>query len=106
MLKTRPATRADSAAIAIIYNQGIEDRVATFETTPRTSEQIAAWFEDDGQVVVVEADGGVVGYAAAFAYSDRCCYAGIGEFTVYVRRDQRGPRSLEAPVTYLRRECR
>jgi L-amino acid N-acyltransferase YncA len=48
MLSTRPATRADSAAIAVIFNQGIEDRVATFETNPRTPDQIAAWFEGDG----------------------------------------------------------
>jgi L-amino acid N-acyltransferase YncA len=28
----RPARRADAPAIACIYNEGIEDRVATFET--------------------------------------------------------------------------
>jgi phosphinothricin acetyltransferase len=34
-MTARPATKADAAAIAHIYNQGIEDRVATFETRPR-----------------------------------------------------------------------
>ena len=41
---TRPATTADAAAIAAIYNEGIVDRVGTFETEPRTPEQIVAWF--------------------------------------------------------------
>jgi phosphinothricin acetyltransferase len=32
----------------------------------------------------------VAGYAVAHPYADRCCYRGIGEFSVYVRRSQRG----------------
>jgi L-amino acid N-acyltransferase YncA len=36
----RLATASDAAAIARIYNQGIEDRIATFETEPRTAQQI------------------------------------------------------------------
>jgi phosphinothricin acetyltransferase len=93
--------RADAEAIALIYNQGIEDRIATFETEPRSPVQIAAWLEGDAPVVVVEADGGVVGYAAAFPYSDRCCYAGVVEFSVYVRRDQRGRSVGEAAMWAL-----
>lgn len=85
----------------MIYNQGIEDRIATFETEPRTPTEIEAWFDRDTPVVVVEADDQVVGYAAAFAYSDRCCYAGVGEFTVYVRRDQRGRSVGEAAMWAL-----
>ena len=34
---TRPATLADAGSIAEIYNQGIADRIATFETEPRTA---------------------------------------------------------------------
>ena len=85
-LKARAAARADAAAIATIYNQGIEDRIATFETEPRSPAQIEAWFDRDIPVVVVEAEDQVVGYAAAFAYSDRCCYAGVSEFTVSALR--------------------
>ncbi len=33
--------------------------------------------------------GGVVGYAVVHPYAARCCYRGIVEFSVYVRRDQR-----------------
>ena len=35
-LTVRPATPADAEALAAIYNEGIADRVATFETRPRT----------------------------------------------------------------------
>ena len=90
-LKVRPARREDAAAITAIYNQGIEDRIATFETEPRSVGQILPWFDDAHAFVSVtdEADE-VVGYAVAHAYSDRCCYQGVGEFSVYIRRDQRG----------------
>lgn len=91
MMKARRAQRSDSEAIAAIYNQGIADRVGTFETEPRTCPQIESWFDDAMPIVAVEdAAGDVIGYAAAFAYSDRCVYGGIGEFSVYVRRDVRG----------------
>lgn len=90
-MTARPAQREDAAAITAIYNQGIEDRVGTFETEPRTVADIAEWFERAKAFVAVEnAAGEVVGYAVAHPYADRCCYAGIGEFSVYVRREQRG----------------
>src|SRR6266480_1361470 len=90
-LRTRSATLADAAAIAAIYNEGIADRIATFETEPRSAEQIAEWFTGRQLVIVAKtAETGPVGFAACFPYSARACYAGIGEFSVYVRRDYRG----------------
>jgi len=91
-LQARPAEPSDAPAIALIYNQGIEDRIATFETEPRTPEQVEAWWAHNLPIVAVTdgAGGPVVGYAAVFPYADRCCYRGIGEFSVYVRRDWRG----------------
>jgi len=35
-LRTRAATPADAPAIAAIYKEGIADRIATFETEPRS----------------------------------------------------------------------
>jgi phosphinothricin acetyltransferase len=90
-LHARPARREDASSITHIYNQGIEDRVGTFETTPRTVADIEAWFDHAPAFVAVEAeDAEVVGYAVAHSYSDRCCYQGIGEFSVYVLREARG----------------
>jgi L-amino acid N-acyltransferase YncA len=90
-LRTREATTADASAIAAIYNEGIADRIATFETESRTPAEIGAWFKPGHLIVVAETDvGGPVAFAASFPYSVRPCYAGIGEFSVYVARAYRG----------------
>ena len=89
-MRVRVATLADAAAIAGIYNQGIEDRVGTFETEPRTETMVASWFDGRHPIVVVEEAGAVIAYASTSAYRARPCYAGIAEFSVYVRRDWRG----------------
>jgi phosphinothricin acetyltransferase len=63
-LRSRPAASDDAAAIAEIYNQGIADGTATFETEPRSAEERRAWLESLAgryPAVVVEADGQVVG---------------------------------------------
>jgi phosphinothricin acetyltransferase len=86
----RPATAADAEAIARIYNEGIEDRVATFETRPRSAADVAAWLDGIHPVVVVEHGGDVVAFAATSNYRPRDCYAGIAEFSVYVARAARG----------------
>ncbi len=86
----RQATKADAGAIAEIYNQGIEDRIATFETRPRTPEDVAGWFDGVHPVVVAEKGGQVVGFASTSSYRPRECYAKIAEFSVYVARDYRG----------------
>lgn len=86
----RDAVPADADAIARIYNEGIEDRVATFEVRPRTADDVRTWLGGDHPVVVVEEDGEVVAWAAASAYSARACYAGVAEVSVYVSRAARG----------------
>ena len=89
-ITTRSATKADAAAIALIYNQGIEDRIATFETRPRTAGEIERWFDGVHPIVVVEDGGEIVGFASTSSYRPRDCYAKIAEFSVYVARDHRG----------------
>lgn len=98
---TRPATPDDAAAIAAIYTQGIEDRVATFETEPRTPAEIAEWFGTGRLIVVAETSGEVVAFAASFPYSTRPCYTGINEFSVYVARDYRRRGAGAAVLTAL-----
>ncbi|MFQ6022145.1 MAG: arsinothricin resistance N-acetyltransferase ArsN1 family A [Acidiferrobacterales bacterium] len=88
-MNTRLATIDDTDAIAKIYNQGIEDRIATFETRPRTKEDIADWFSNYYTVVVVEDEDRVVAFAATFPYRERECYSGVREFSVYVERGYR-----------------
>jgi L-amino acid N-acyltransferase YncA len=86
----RAAARADLAAVAAIYNRGIAERIATFETRPREPEELESWLTDGQPFVVAEQDGTVVGWARAGAYSDRCVYEGVGEHAVYVDPDARG----------------
>src|SRR2546421_266526 len=90
-LRTRSATLADAAAIAAVYNEGIADRIATFETEPRSAGQTAEWFTGQQLVIFAEMEEmGPVAFAASFPYSARPCYAGIGELTLYVAREYRG----------------
>jgi phosphinothricin acetyltransferase len=87
----RIARVSDAAAIATIYNEGIADRIATFETEPRTAEQITGWLTGRHPVVVVENTGGaVVAFASSSIYRGRDCYAGIAAYSVYVGRQHRG----------------
>jgi len=104
VLRTRLATPADAAAIAAIYNEGIEERIATFETDPRTPAQIAALLADKGErfpTVVVERDGQVVAWAGAGPYRSRPAYAGVAEHSVYVARAARGTGAGRAALEAL-----
>ena len=91
-LTIRDAGPADAAAIARIYNQGIEDRGATFETAPRTPTDISKRLAemDRFPVLVAEHEGALVGWAGLGSYRDRACYAGIAEFSIYLDRSARG----------------
>ena len=76
-ITTRLATAADASAIAAIYNEGIADRIATFETEPRTAETITAQLEAKGDrypTVVAERDGQVIAWASAGPYRNRPAY--------------------------------
>jgi phosphinothricin acetyltransferase len=89
-MTARTAEARDAPAIVRIYNEGIADRVATFETEPRSGAEVAAWFQPDRVIVVVEAHEGVVAFATTSSYRSRLCYAGVAEFSVYVARSARG----------------
>ncbi len=107
-ITTRLATPTDAPSIARIYNQGIAERIATFETTPRTPEQIVMQLAARGErypTIVVERDGRVIAWAAASSYSARSCYAGIAEFSVYVDRAARGVGAGRAALERLIAEC-
>lgn len=86
----RAATIEDAAAIARIYNEGIADRVATFETLPRCADDVRTWFDGVHPIVVAEDEGEIVAFAATSTYRARECYSGIAEASVYVARAARG----------------
>lgn len=104
----RGAQAGDAAAIARIYNQGIADRIATFETDPRTPDEIAALLARRAErwpTVVVERDGDVIAWAGASEYRPRACYAGVAEFSVYVAREHRGAGAGRVAMEALIEKC-
>ncbi|GHO94885.1 N-acetyltransferase [Reticulibacter mediterranei] len=104
-MHVRLATSADAQAIALIYNQGIEDRVGTFETRLRTSADIESWFDERHPIVVVEEKQAIIAYASTSPYRyHRPWYEGIAEFSVYVRRDWRGKGAGRLALSHLMRE--
>ncbi|MFN8564097.1 MAG: arsinothricin resistance N-acetyltransferase ArsN1 family A [Anaerolineae bacterium] len=101
-METRIATLDDAPAIASIYNQGIEDRVATFETRLRSDDDVRSWFDNPRFPVVVVVDGGqIIAFASTSLYRPRECYAGIAEFAVYVARGARGHGAGRAAMLAL-----
>ena len=109
-MRVRSATPADADAVARIYNEGIDDRIATFETAHRSADDIRAWFTGLHPVVVVEdtAEGRsrVIAFASTSVYRPRDCYRGIAEFSVYVARDARGRGAGRLAMTALLDEAR
>ena len=100
-MNTRLATSDDAPAIARIYTEGIAERTATFETRPRTPEDILGWFGARHPVVVAEEGGVVVAFASTSTYRPRECYDGVAEFSVYVARTARGRGAGRAAMEAL-----
>ena len=102
-MNPRPARPGDLAAVARIYNEGIEGHV-TFETEPRSAADVEPWL--DRPIVVVENDGDVVGWARVSAYRpERPAYNGVGEFGVYVAGSHRGRGVGSVAMEALADEC-
>src|SRR5215204_2759112 len=60
----RPAELSNAARIAEIFNQGVEDRVATFETRLAKPADAARWIDGDLVLVAVR-DDAILGWAKA-----------------------------------------
>jgi len=90
----RPATAADAAALARIYNHYIAHTIVTFEEDPVTADEMARRLEDvQGASLpwfVAEAGGVVTGYAYASKWRVRRAYRFSAEVTVYLASDQGG----------------
>jgi phosphinothricin acetyltransferase len=91
-IDVRPAQPHDAEAVAAIYNHGIAERQATFETRPRRPNEILGWLEEGRPFIVATAGPGgpVLGFARVSPYSTRRAYAGVGEHAVYVAPEARG----------------
>jgi phosphinothricin acetyltransferase len=79
----------DWPQVVDIYAAGIATGNATFETEPPPWASWDSTHRQDLRLVAVDGDL-VVGWAAAGEVSDRCCYAGVAEHSIYVRPDHQG----------------
>jgi phosphinothricin acetyltransferase len=86
----RAAEPGDAAAIAAIYTEGIAERQATFETEPRSAADVEPWIGAEPPLLVAAEGEEVLGWAKLSEYSDRCCYVGVAEVSVYVGARARG----------------
>jgi len=89
----RPAAPRDAEAISQIYNEGIEDRVATLETERRTPAERRQWLGARGPrhpVIVAEVEARVVGWGSLNSFNPRPAYDHVADFSVYVERRTRG----------------
>lgn len=104
-MQARPATPADAEAISRIYNAGIDERIATFETRHRPPEEMLSQLDGTYPAVVIVADGAVVAFASTSAYSPRDCYSGIAEFSVYTDPEERGRGAGRLAMEVLLKEA-
>ena len=89
----RQARRDDIPSITDIHNEAILNSTATFDLDAKSEAEQTDWFEEHGNrhpVLVVEQEGGVVGWASLSEYSGRCAYADTAEVSLYIRKDRRG----------------
>ena len=84
-----PMTAAHAAAVLAIYQAGIDEGNATFETRAPAWDDFSA-AKLPGHRFVARAGGDVAGWVAVSAVSDRCAYAGVVEHSVYVHPGARG----------------
>jgi phosphinothricin acetyltransferase len=92
-LALRPARAGDAEAVCLIYNQGIEDRVATLETELRTPEERREWLaarDPRHPVIVAESEDAIVGWGSLNVFNARPAYRHVADFSVYVERAWRG----------------
>lgn len=85
-----PLAAAHADEVLAIYQAGIDEGDATFETTAPTWEAFDAAKLPEHRFVALDERGAVLGWVAATKVSDRCAYAGVVEHSVYVAPAARG----------------
>lgn len=85
-----PLTGEHAEQVLGIYQAGINEGNATFETSPPSWEAFNAAKLPEHRFAALDESGAVLGWVAASRVSDRCAYAGVVEHSVYVHPAARG----------------
>ncbi|MCP8709184.1 N-acetyltransferase family protein [Streptomyces coelicoflavus] len=85
-----PLVPEHAGQVLAIYQAGIDEGNATFETGAPAWEAFDAARLPEHRFAALDADGTVLGWVAASRVSDRCAYAGVVEHSVYVHPGARG----------------
>jgi L-amino acid N-acyltransferase YncA len=108
-LTIRPATDADAAVIASIYNYYIRTSTATFDTEEKSVDDRIAWLAEHGgpyPALVVEDGGTVIAWGSLSKWGTRCAYRHSVEVSVYVAPDATksgvGPAMCQALIDRAR----
>lgn len=91
-ITVREADKNSLPHILRIYNQGIEDRIATLEVEHKDLDYMEEWFkchQERYKVLVAESQDQIVGWASLNPYSHRCAYRGVAELSIYIDREFR-----------------
>ncbi len=89
MIEIKPMSIEHAAAVLEIYQQGIDTGSATFETEAPTWEKFDQKFLPHSRLVALK-NSKPVGWAVLSAASQRPCYSGVGEVTIYVDLNETG----------------
>lgn len=88
-VRIEPMEAAHGREVLAIYQAGIDEGNATFETGAPQWDEFSAARLPEHRFVALDGDA-VVGWVAVSSYSSRCVYAGVVEHSVYVHADARG----------------
>ncbi|PYV29534.1 MAG: GNAT family N-acetyltransferase [Acidobacteria bacterium] len=92
-VRIRPARVEDAKEIARIYNQGVQDRAATFDDAYVTPGERYLWLvarPEKFPVLIAEVKHTMMGWASLTPYSPRHCYDGVAELSIFIERSLRG----------------
>ena len=104
MANIRAAKSGDAAAIAAIYGPYCDSTVISFEETAPTADEMARRIASVGAArpwIVLEDDGGVIGYAYASPHNDRAAYRWSVSTAIYISRDHQRRGAGRALYTTL-----
>ncbi|HII82901.1 MAG TPA: N-acetyltransferase [Ferroplasma sp.] len=89
----RKASCHDATYIGAIWNQGIDDGIATLEIEKRDTEWVKNWLSSRDprySVIIADDDGKIVGWLSLNPFSQRKVYRFVADISIYIERTHRG----------------